>query len=274
MLFKLGQASAPAWSARSAELVTGTRWAPSRGVYGGLPFIYGTLVTSFIAVLIGVPIALGTALFLSDVASRRTRSIVAPLVDLLAAVPSVVYGLWGIFVLVPTLKPFERWLSNSFGDSIPLFRGPASGFGYLTAGIILAIMIIPTVSAISREVFLKVPREQREAALALGSTRWEMIRTAVLPVSRPGVVGAVILGLGRALGETIAVTMVIGNAPAIASSILHPGYTMPSVIANEFSEATSALHVPALIAVGMTLFGVTLAVNIVARILIGKRARA
>lgn len=270
MLLKLGQASAPAWRADGAKLVTGARWAPSRTIFGGLPFIYGTLVTSFIAIVIGVPVAIATALFLSDVATARVRAFVAPLVDLLAAVPSVVYGLWGIFVLVPTLRPFERWLARDLGPAIPIFRGEATGFGFLTAGIILAIMILPTVSAISREVFLQVPREQREAALALGATRWEMIRTSVLPASRNGIVGAVILGLGRALGETIAVTMVIGNQPGISKSVLHTGYTLASVIANEFSEATSPLHTQSLLAMGLILFGVTLIVNVLARMLIAR----
>jgi phosphate transport system permease protein len=270
MLFKLGQASGPAWSQRGTQLLTGTRWAPSRGFFGGLPFVYGTLVTSLIAIVLAVPVALATSLFLTEIARARTRRILGPFVDLLAAVPSVVYGLWGILVLVPTLRPFEQWLSRTLGGAIPIFAGPANGLGYLTAGIVLAIMILPTISAVSREIFLKVPRDQREAALALGATRWEAIRTAVLPASRPGIVGAIILGLGRALGETIAVTIVIGNSPSISKSILAPGYTMPSVIANEFSEATNALHLEALLAIGLMLFGVTLIVNIAARLLVSR----
>ena len=273
MLVKLGLVSAPALRAAGGQLLTGTRWAPSRGIFGGLPFVYGTVVTSLIAIVLAVPVALGTALLLSDVAPARLRSLLSAFVDLLAAVPSVVYGLWGILVLVPAVRPFQQWLGRTLGNVIPIFRPPAPGIGYLTAGILLAIMILPTISAVSREVFLKVSRDQREAALALGATRWEMIRTAVLPASRSGVIGAVILGLGRALGETIAVTIVIGNSPNISTSILAPGYTMPSLIANEFSEATSPLHLQALVAVGMMLFVVTLVVNIFARLLVRERRR-
>jgi phosphate transport system permease protein len=267
MLLKLGQVSAPAWLQRGDELLAGSRWAPGRGSFGVLPFLYGTLLTSAIAMVLAVPVAVGTALFLSEAAPEPVRRLVAPLVDLLAAVPSVVYGLWGILVLVPALRPVEQWLADSLGATIPLFQGPVAGVGYLTAGVVLAIMILPIISAVSREVFLAVPREQREAALALGATRWETIRLAVLPASRAGVLGAAILGLGRALGETIAVTMVIGNSPRISASVLAPGYTMASLIANEFSEATRPLHLEALVAVGLLLFAVALAVNILARLL-------
>jgi phosphate transport system permease protein len=267
MLVKLGQVSAPAWLQRGDELLAGSRWAPGRGSFGVLAFLYGTLVTSAIAMILAVPVAVGTALFLSEAASEAVRRMIVPLVDLLAAVPSVVYGLWGIFVLVPALRPFEQWLAGTLGKAIPLFEGPVPGVGYLTAGVVLAVMILPIISAVSREVFLAVPRDQREAALALGATRWETIRLAVLPASRAGVLGAAILGLGRALGETIAVTMVIGNAPRISTSVLAPGSTMASLIANEFSEATSPLHLEALVAVGLLLFVVALVVNVLARLL-------
>jgi phosphate transport system permease protein len=267
MLVKLGQVSAPAWLQRGDELLAGGRWAPGRGSFGVLPFLYGTLLTSAIAMVLALPVAVGTALFLSEAAPAPVGRLVAPLVDLLAAVPSVVYGLWGIFVLVPALRPVEQWLADTLGRTVPLFQGPVPGVGYLTAGVVLAIMILPIISAVSREVFLTVPREQREAALALGATRWETIRIAVLPASRAGVLGAAILGLGRALGETIAVTMVIGNSPRISASVLAPGYTMASLIANEFSEATRPLHLEALVAVGLLLFAVALAVNILARLL-------
>lgn len=267
MLFKLGAASGPVWRAHAKELVTGTRWEPSRGRFGGLPFIYGTLVTSAIAVALAVPVALAGALFVSEVAPARVRGPLAALLDLLAAVPSVVYGLWGIFVLVPVLRPFEQMLARAFG-AIPVFAGPAPGVSYLSAGIVLAIMVTPTIAAISREAFLTVPQSMREAALALGSTRWEALRLAVLRPSRRGIAGGVMLGLGRALGETIAVTMVVGNSPKIAVSILHPGYTMASVIANEFSEATGPAHLEALVAVGLLLFGVTLLLNVAARAVI------
>jgi phosphate transport system permease protein len=230
--------------------------------------MYGTLVTAVIAIVLSVPVALGTALFVTEIASRKLRAIVAPFIDLLAAVPSVVYGLWGIIVLVPFLQRVETWLSNTVGKAIPIFAGPAPGVSYLTAGIVLAIMILPTVSAVCREVFLTIPREQREAAYALGATKWESIRLAVLPGARKGIVAAVILGLGRALGETIAVTIVIGNSAMLSKSLLAPGYTMASLIANELGEATSPLHTEALIAIGMLLFAVTLIANIVARAVI------
>jgi phosphate transport system permease protein len=267
MLVKLGQVSAPAWLQGGDELLAGSRWSPGRGRFGVLSFLYGTLVTSAIAIFLAVPVAVATALFLSEAAPEPVRRTLVPLVDLLAAVPSVVYGLWGIFVLVPALRPLERWLADSLGGAIPLFQGPVPGVGYLTAGVVLAVMILPIISAVSREVFLTVPREQREAALALGATRWETIRLAVLPASRAGVLGAAVLGLGRALGETIAVTMVIGNSPRISASVLAPGYTMASVIANEFSEATRPLHLEALVAVGLLLFAVALVVNVLARLL-------
>jgi len=276
MLVRMGQVSAPAWRQKSGELLTGTTWEPSSGHFGGLPFVYGTLVTSVVAIILAVPVALGTALFVTELASRKLRATVAPFIDLLAAVPSVVYGLWAIIVLVPVLQKVESWLANTVGHVIPIFAGPAPGVSYLTAGVVLAIMILPTISAVSREVFLTVPRDQREAAYALGATKWESIRLAVLPGSRSGIVAAVILGLGRALGETIAVTIVIGNSPTLSKSLLAPGYTMASVIANEFSETTSALHLEALIAIGLLLFAVTLAVNILARVTIsggGERIR-
>lgn len=253
-------------------MVTGTHWYPNRGEFGALPMIYGTLVTSALALVLAVPVALGAALFVTEAAPRRLRRPIASVIDLLAAVPSVVFGLWGIFVLVPALRPFERWLAESFGR-IPLFAPPAPGVGYLTAAVILAIMILPTISAVSREVILTVPRELREAAFAVGATRWEVIRLAVLPPARMGIFGAGILGLGRALGETIAVTMVIGNSPAFSKSILAPGYTLASVIANEFSEATGPFHIEALVAVGLLLFAITLIVNVLARLAIRRTGR-
>jgi phosphate transport system permease protein len=267
MLFKLAAASGPVWRTHAKELVSGTRWEPSRNLFGGLPFIYGTLVTSAIALIIAVPVALAAALFVSEVTPAPTRSPLSALLDLLAAVPSVVYGLWGIFVLVPVLRPFEQMLARAFG-AVPIFAGPAPGVSYFSAGVVLAIMVLPTIAAISREVFLAVPQSMREAALALGSTKWEALRLAVLRPCSRGIAGGVMLGLGRALGETIAVTMVVGNSPKIAASIFQPGYTMASVIANEFSEATGPSHLEALIAVGLLLFGVTLLLNVLARIVI------
>ena len=273
MLFKLGQVSAPVWSSKGADLITSARWAPSDGAFGALPMVYGTLVTSAIALLLAVPVALGTALFVSEAAPIRLKGPISALTDLLAAVPSVVYGLWGIFVLVPAIRPLQQWLAGTLGAKIPIFAPPAPGVSYLTAGLILAIMILPTISALSREVLTGVPRSLREASLSLGATKWESIRMGVLPSARSGIIGSIMLGLGRAFGETIAVTMVIGNSPALSKSILAPGYTMASVIANEFSEATGPLHIEALIAVGMLLFAVTLSVTILARFLV-RRTRA
>jgi phosphate transport system permease protein len=267
MLIRMGQVSAPIWKARGIGWVFGSVWAPSNGQFGALPLIAGTLVTSAIAVVIAAPIGIGTALFISELAPQKLRRPVGGLIDLLAAVPSVVYGLWGIFVLTPILRPIEQGLAKTLGRAIPLFAGPAPGPSFFVAGVILAIMILPTVSAVCREVFLTVPRDHKEAALALGSTRWESIRMSVLPQSRQGIVGALILGLGRALGETVAVVMVIGNTPTISKSILVPGYTMASSIANEFQEATGATQ-QALIGVGLVLFVIAVLVNVVARLLV------
>jgi phosphate transport system permease protein len=250
-------------------LFTGT-WDPVKEIFGALPFVYGTVVSSALALLIAVPVSIGIAVYLAELAPSYVKQPLSFLIELLAAIPSVVYGLWGIFALAPFLRgSIQPFLSKYLGF-LPIFQGEFYGVGMLTAGIILSIMIIPTVSSISREVFLAVPFSQREAALALGSTRWETIRLAVLGYARPGVLGAVILGLGRALGETMAVTMVIGNRPEISASLFAPSYTMASVIANEFTEATGNLYLSALIEVGLILFFVTLIVNIIARALVWK----
>jgi phosphate transport system permease protein len=273
MLLRLVQASMPMWRAHGLGWILARTWAPSEGIYGGLPFILGTLVTSAIALLIGAPIALGTALFVSELAPARIQRPVSNVLDLLAAVPSVIYGLWGILVLVPLLRPVETWMGNHL-TFVPFFAGPVPGPSFFVAGVVLAIMILPTISAVSREVFLTIPRDVREAAYALGSTRWEAIRLAVLPPARPGVVGALILGLGRALGETIAVTMVIGNASTVTRNILSPGASMASVIAQEFTEALEPLHKEALIALGLVLFVITVLVDIGAHLLVrGTKAR-
>jgi phosphate ABC transporter permease protein PstC len=237
-------------------------WDVSRAIYGALPLVVGTLITSVIALIIGVPVAVATAVYLTELSPRRMRGPLTVLVELLAAVPSVVYGLWGVFVLIPRLKPAEEWFGRTF---------------YFIAGLILAIMILPIVCAISREVLATVPDGDKEAALALGATRWEMIRIAVLPYSRAGITGAAMLGLGRAIGETIAVTLVIGNAPQIGGTIFSQGYTLAAVIANEFGEAANdPLHRAALIAAGLVLFVLTLLVNILARAFVvrGQRKRA
>jgi phosphate ABC transporter permease protein PstC len=245
----------------------GDTWNVSKEHYGALPLLVGTLITSTIACVIGVPIAVAAALFVTELCPRRARGPLTILVDLLAAVPSVVYGLWGFFILVPHLQGVENWFGNRL-SFIPFIGGgtPTPGPNYFIAGLILAIMIVPIVSAITREVMATVPSDHKEAALALGMTRWEMIRIAILPYSRSGIVGAAMLGLGRAIGETIAVLLVIGNAPEIGKHLLSQGYTLSAVIANEFGEAANdKLHAGALIAAGLVLFVLTLLVNALAR---------
>ncbi len=240
-------------------------WDVQAGNFGALPLLVGTLITSGVALVIGVPVALATALYTTELCPPRYRGVLAGTVDLLAAVPSVVYGLWGFFVLIPKLRPAEQWFSNTF-SFLPFVGGHVAGPSYFIAGLVLAIMIIPIVSAISREVISTVPADHKEAALALGATRWEMIRVAVLPYSRSGVTGAAMLGLGRAMGETIAATIVIGNAPVIGNALFDQGYTLAAVIANEFGEAASnPLHRAALIGAGLILFLLTLIVNAIAR---------
>jgi phosphate transport system permease protein len=255
------------------DFVTTSVWDPVAEQFGALPLIFGTLLSSLIALLIAVPLSLGVAIYLTEFAPKSVRQPVAFLIGLLAAIPSVVYGLWGIFVLIPALKttafPFLRKL---FGF-LPLFQGPIYGPSMLAAGIILAIMIMPYIMSVSREVLLAVPNTQREAALALGATRWEAVTSAVIPYARSGIIGAVILGLGRALGETMAVTMLIGNRHEIAASLFAPGYTMAAAIANEFSEAVGDLHLSALAYVAFVLFMVTVLVNASARLLIWRVAR-
>ena len=254
---------------------TTSDWDPVNGQFGAAPAVYGTLVSSAIAIVLATPLAVGVAVFLSEFAPPRVRQPVAFLVDLLAAIPSVVYGLWGILVLVPFLREHVMsFIRDTLHlGALPLFSGPAYGPSMLAAGCILAIMILPYISAVTREVLLAVPRSQREAALALGATRWEMIWDAVLPYARSGIIGGIILGLGRALGETMAVTMVIGNAHDISASLFAPGYTMASLIANEFSEATNDLHLSSLMAVGAGLFIITVIVNVIARWLVWRTAR-
>ncbi len=241
--------------------LTGVRWAPSFTIYGALPFIYGTLLTAAIAMVIAVPIAVLIALLITEVLPARIRTPLAVIVDLLAAVPSVVYGLWGLLVLIPVLRPFEQAVAGTIGKVVPFLGGPTPGPSYFAAGVIVAIMIVPIIAALSREVFAATPRLQREAVRALGGTRWDVVRNVVLPIGRSGVLAAVILGLARAIGETIAVTMVIGNAPKIGGSIFSPGFTLASVIANEFNEANQELHPEALIALGLVLLVISILVN-------------
>jgi phosphate transport system permease protein len=255
------------------DFVTSSTWDPVAEEFGAFPLMFGTVLSSLIALLIAVPLSLGVAIYLTEFAPKVVRQPVAFLIGLLAAIPSVVYGLWGIFVLIPVLRttafPFLR---DAFGV-LPFFQGPIYGPSMLAAGIILAIMIMPYVMSVSREVLLAVPNTQREAALALGATRWEAVTTAVVPYARSGLIGAVILGLGRALGETMAVTMVIGNRHEVAASLFAPGYTMAAAIANEFSEAVGNLHLSALAYVAFVLFLVTVVINAAARLLIWRVAR-
>ena len=248
-------------------------WDVSRSIYGSWPLVVGTLITAALALAMGVPVAIATALYITELCPRRLRQPLTILVELLAAVPSVVYGLWGIKVLAPKLKGPEQWFSDTF-SFLPFVGGTVSIPNYFIAGLILAIMIVPIVSAISREVMATVPTENKEAALALGATRWEMIRLSVLPYSRAGISGAAMLGLGRAIGETIAVTIVIGNSPDIGESLFSQGYTLAAVIANEFGEAASnETHRAALIAAGLVLFLLTLGVNGFARYFVNRAER-
>ncbi len=244
------------------------QWDPVTGEFGAASFIYGTIVTSAIALIIAVPLGVAASIFLAELAPPRLSRVAGLLLELLAAVPSVIYGLVGISILVPLMRTtIEPALRTAF-PGLPLFSGPAYGVGYLTAGLVLAVMVVPFIVAVGREVLLAVPREQREASLALGSTRWESVWRVVLPHAKAGLYGAVFLALGRALGETMAVTMVIGNRPEIASSLFAPGYSMAAVIANEFTEATGDLYLSALIEVGLVLFVLTMIVNAAARLLI------
>ena len=243
-------------------------WDPVSGQFGALPFIYGTLVSSLLGLLIAVPLAVGVAIFLTEMCPKLLRGPLSFLTELLAAIPSVVYGLWAVFVLVPLLREHVNPVLAKLLGWTGLFGGPNYGIGMLAAGVILAIMILPVISSLTREVMTSVPNSQREAVLALGATRWEMIRMAVLRNARIGIVGSIILGLGRALGETMAVTMVIGNRPEIAKSLFAPGYSMASVIANEFSEASDDLYLSALVEIGLALFLVTIVVNALARLLV------
>jgi phosphate transport system permease protein len=254
-------------SAYGFRFLVTSEWDPVTERFGALPYIFGTLVTSALAMVLAVPPCLGAAIYLSDLASRRLGEVVAFMVQLLASIPSIVFGLWGVFILAPWLRTtIEPWLIARFGF-LPLFQGAPFGIGILNAGIVLAIMIAPTIVSISREVLLAMPRSLREAALALGATRAEAI-AVTLDAARPGILGAVILALGRALGETMAVTMVIGNTNRISASLLSPGATMASVIANEFTEATGKLYLSALFEIALVLFAVTLVLNAAARLLV------
>jgi phosphate transport system permease protein len=268
IIYELMVRSGLSWHAFGLKFFAASDWDPVNEKFGALPFIYGTLVSSFLALIIAVPLSVGVAVFTTEMCPKSLRGPLSFFVELLAAIPSVIYGLWAIFVLVPILsKYFQPVLKTTLGWT-GFFDGPLYGYSMLAAGVILAIMIIPIISSITREVLMVVPQHQREAVLALGATRWEMIRIGVLRNARAGIVGGIILGLGRALGETMAVTMVIGNRPDIVKSLFAPGYTMASVLANEFSEATGDTYLSALIEIGLALFFVTIVVNALARLLV------
>jgi len=253
----------------------GTTWDPVSGEFGAFPFIWGTLYSSFLALLLATPVALGIAIFLSELSPQALKQPLIFLTELLAAVPSIVYGLWGIFVLIPFVRRFQVWTPDLL-RRLPLFAGPPLGVGMLAAGLVLAVMVIPFIASVAREILKAVPVNQREAAYALGATRWEAIRMA-LYYARTGIMGAVMLGLGRALGETMAVTMVIGNNPQVSLSLFAPQYTMAAVIANEFTEAAGELYLDALVEIGLVLFTITIVINGLSRLLIwsvGERAPA
>ena len=268
IVYELVTGSSLSWHAFHFSFFAANDWDPVNEHFGALPFIYGTLVSSLVALVLAVPLAIGVAVFTTEMCPKQLRGPLSFLVELLAAIPSVIYGLWAMFVLVPLLSGYvEPLLGKTLGWT-GLFTGAPYGIGMLAAGTILAIMIIPIISSITREVLMVVPQHQREGVLALGATRWEMIRVGVLRNARAGIVGAIILGLGRALGETMAVTMVIGNRPEIAKSLFAPGYSMASVLANEFNEATGDIYRSSLIEIGLALFLVTIIVNALAQLMV------
>jgi phosphate transport system permease protein len=274
LLYELVVGARPAIAEFGVGFITSSTWDPVADRFGAWPLIFGTLLTSFLALLLAVPLSLGVAIYLTEFAPARIRRPVATMIELLAAIPSVVYGLWGIFVLIPFLTTnVYPWLQATLGF-LPFFQGPIYGPSVLSAALILTIMVMPYIMSVSREVLLAVPEGQREAALALGATRWEAVTSAIVPYAKSGIIGAVILGLGRALGETMAVTMLIGNAHDISSSLFAPGYSMAAVIANEFSEAgMGSLHASALTYVALLLFAITVLVNAGARLLIWRVSR-
>ena len=268
LVFELWQGSALPRHKFGLHFLTTSVWDPIADQFGALPFIYGTIVTAVISLLIAVPLGIGAAIFLAELAPARVSDTLEFFIDLLAAVPSVIYGLLGFLAVVPLMREYvQPALKKSLGF-LPLFAGPGYGVGFLTAGIVLAIMVIPYIISVSREVLLSVPRDQREAALSLGATRWESTWKVVVPFARTGIVGSIFLALARALGETMAVTMVIGNTPTISASLFSPGYSIAAVIANEFTEATGDLYLQSLIELGLVLFLLTFILNGLARILI------
>ncbi len=267
MIFMMVWNSTPTISKFGLDFLTGRVWQPAESIFGALPFIYGTVVSSVIALIISVPISIGIAIFLVEQAPKKVATPIAFMVELLAAIPSVVYGLWGIFVLAPFVRDYLGAFLAEYLGFLPLFQGRLTGIGMLTGGLILALMVTPIITAVIRDVLEVVPDTQREAALALGATKWETTQI-VLGNAASGIAGAVVLGLGRALGETMAVTMVIGNSPQITASLFEPAYTIASVLAANFAEATDKLYMSALIEIGLVLFLVTFVVNAIAKILV------
>jgi len=268
IVFELWVSSQPTIKTFGWGFLTSSRWDPNSGHFGALPFIYGTCVTSFLALLIAVPFGVMASIFLAELAPPRLSNILTFLIELLAAVPSVIYGLIGIFVLLPLIRSYlVPVLTGAFGF-LPLFQGDFYGVSFLSAGLVLSVMVVPFIISVSREVLLAVPVDQREAALALGTTKWETTWQIVIPNASVGIIGSIFLALARALGETMAVTMVIGNTPKISASLLAPGYSIAAVIANEFAEASGELYISSLIFLGLVLFGLTIVINALARILI------
>ncbi len=273
MTLQMARASVPSMKQFGWKFLTSVEWDPVLDSYGALPYIFGTLVSSVLALLVALPVALGVAIYLAELAPPWVRRPMGILVELLAAIPSVIYGLWGIFVLSPWLRDtVQPLLQKAFGWT-PFFKGTPRGFGMMAGCLVLAIMILPTIASVSRDVLLAVPNTIREGALALGATRWEMVSKAVLPCAKSGILGGVILGLGRALGETMAVTMVIGNRADISWSLFSPGHSLASVIASNYAEASGDLYLSVLTELGLILFGVTLLLNIIARLLIWRVGR-
>jgi phosphate transport system permease protein len=268
LVFILTKDAMPAINKFGFAFITNRMWNPVKDTFGALPAIYGTLVTSLIGLLIAVPISIGAAIYLVELAPNWLKGPASFIIEMLAAIPSVIIGLWGLYVMVPVVRNnIEKWLGSHL-SALPLFQGPPFGVGFLSAGLLLAIMIIPIITAVTRDAMKAVPNEQREAMFALGATRWETINKAVLPYCRTGMIGAVILGLGRAFGETMAVTMVIGNGYKLTASLFSPGATIASTIASQFGEATTGVYTGSLIELALILFGLTLIVNVIARTLV------
>src|SRR3954466_14548783 len=271
--WQLGQGAGQAIQKFGFHFVTTSTWDPVAEQYGALPFIYGTALSSLIALLLAVPLSIATAVYLTELAPLWVRQPIVSLIEMLAAIPSVILGLWGIFVMIPWLRDYPFPVLKKLFGWTPFFQGPIYGVSMLAGGVIIAVMILPIITSISREILRSVPNLQREAAYALGATRWEATRIAVLSYAKKGLFGAIILGLGRALGETLAVTMVIGNTPQIVASLFKPGYTLASVLANEFTEATTDIYLQALFEIGLVLFGTTILVNLLAQLLLKTMTR-